>query len=75
MGPCPRRIRITIKSVSSLYNPLMDWCDPAHCYSVKFNILSLAEKRWGFPGIVAKRGVEGCEETLDFKGVRQRARQ
>ena len=26
---------------SSLYllycNPLMDWCDPAHCYSLKFN--------------------------------------
>jgi hypothetical protein len=22
---------------SSYYNPLMDWCDPAHCYSLKFN--------------------------------------
>jgi tryptophan-rich sensory protein len=25
------------KSASSLLNPLMDWCDPAHCCSLKFN--------------------------------------
>ena len=44
MGPCPRRIRITIKPVSSLLQPLMDWCDPAHCYSLKFNKCNEKEK-------------------------------
>ena len=38
--------------------------------SLRPMILSLAEKRWGFSGIVAKRGVDGYEETLDFEGVR-----